>query len=253
MLKEIAKPEARFTICGRDSYPASPRNNHSADISSLPLAAASRSLLHLDLLLSERVVDLDAVINVIKSDIGLVVQLLRLASKTADWRSNNAMSISHWVVTAGRSGLRTLIRQTASFSSGSCNRSQNLMRERFWQHARLTGLIAEDLARHTTDSLNDEALLATMMYQLVDLAQLLGWNAGMKTGELRQFASQTATAWNLPGELVEVVRGERNLCSTTKAAALLDLACAANIWACRLESLAAHECGMQLPTTISIE
>jgi HD-like signal output (HDOD) protein len=253
VLKEIAKPEARFTICRCESHSASPRGNHPAGVSSLPIAAAPRSLLQLDLLLSERVIDLDSVVNVIKSDIGLVVQLLRLASKTADWRGKNAMSISHWVVAAGSSGLRTLICQTASLTSGSCNRSQSLVRERFWQHARLTGLIAEDLGRHTPDSMNDEPLLATMMYQLSDLAQLLGWNAGMKTRELRQLAAQTATTWNLPAELVEVVRGERDLCSTAKTAALLDLARAANTWACRLESLAAHECGMQLSRTVAIE
>jgi HD-like signal output (HDOD) protein len=206
------------------------------------MPAAPSALLQLELALKGGACDLEAATSAIKSDIGLTVHLLCLCAEYTDDSSDRLPPISDLVVQAGCDRLRELVESMVSLPSYAQNRSHASGCARFWEHARLTATVAEDLSRQTTDVLCDEAFLAGALYQLGDLASLLGWNvAALGTRDVRERVSEMAREWGLPNILVEVIRGEKSLCSSAKARVLLDLALTASNWADRLESLAARE------------
>lgn len=200
-----------------------------------------KSLLHLELLLSEGVVDLGTAANIIRGDLGLTIELLRLATREIDGWSDSGMSVSGLVVLAGVERLRALVRNTASIASCARSDSHCLACERFWRHASLTALVAEDLAGQTSDVPRDEAFLAGMFYHLGDLPLVLDWDvAGEETRDLRNVVSDMAKAWNLPTTLVDVIRQEKAFSSTARSDLLLDLASTASNWAYRFEFLTAR-------------
>jgi HD-like signal output (HDOD) protein len=220
-----------------------------------PLVPATPSaLFQLKLALSGGVCDLEAATTAIKSDIGLTVHLLCLCAGDIDDSCDRLPPISELVVHAGHDRLQELVETTASLPACAQDRSHVSSYVRFWEHARLTAMVAEDLSRQTTDLFYDEGFLAGVLYQLGDLASLLGWEvAELGTRDVRERASETAREWGLPNILVEVARGEKSLCSSAKARVLLDLADTASGWANRLESLAARELSSSPVQVLSVQ
>jgi HD-like signal output (HDOD) protein len=203
----------------------------------MPLA-----LLRLELCLSAPVADLQDITNIIKSDIGLTVQLLRVAAREIEESPDRVVTISAIVVQVGVERLRALVARTRPlpvyFRShtglGEC--------ERFWTHSRLTALVAEDLAGQSSEVSPEEAYLAGLLYHVGDLPWLLGWaTTGLVTANSCPINYRMAEAWRFPRALADVINSDPKACCTRESRALLNIVEAADNWASRLECLAVCE------------
>jgi HD-like signal output (HDOD) protein len=199
------------------------------------------SLLQAQLCLSASVVDLLAVTNIVRSDLGLTIQLLRLAALETE-QSAGTTAISEMVVRAGIEKLQALVAQTQGFP-GTFGRSAGLSAcERFWTHSRLIALIAEELAEQSSEVNPEEAYLAGLLCHVSHLPSILGWRAARpRFGESRHIGYRVAKAWGFPSILANLIGSYDKANRTRESNALLDLVEAADKWAARLESLAARE------------
>jgi HD-like signal output (HDOD) protein len=211
---------------------------------SLPatIPAMPKSLLQLQLLLSEDTLHLASIAGTIRSDIGLSLALLRLAAAEIDGCTERVLPVSDLIVLVGIQRIRTMVEECVSVTSGAGHNSSFAACERFWMHSRLTAHVAEELAGQVSDSSNEEAFFAGLFYQLSAIPLDLHWNRGATpTRDAGELAYELAVQWNLPPILADVIRGRRDLCRSSRARALFDLASAASTWAYRLEFLAARE------------
>jgi HD-like signal output (HDOD) protein len=212
-----------FPLPGESEFPGPPALPH--------------ALLRLELSLSPLVINLQDVTNIIKSDVGLTVQLLRLAARQSESSRSETSSINiinETAIQVGVDGLRALVAQTKPVPD-------NISRacERFWTHSRLIALIAAEIAGQSTEITAEEAYLAGLLCHLGDLPSILGW-AGSGKATSRHNGYRMAKAWEFPNALTEVIGGYGEVCPTPESCALLDLAEAADNWASRLEFLAAR-------------
>ena len=204
--------------------------------------AMPNALLRLDLWLSEFVADLQDITNIVRSDIGLTAQVLRLAALEIEESGGRTLEIGEIVVLVGVERLKALVDATnslrepfrASAASNAC--------ERFWTHSRLTALVAQELACQSCGVSAEQAYLAGLLCRLGDLPALLGWEIKEAPGlDSRNIGGRMAQAWGFPRDLVDVIGGDREACRSENSAAILAIVADADTWASRLEFLAARE------------
>ena len=196
------------------------------------------ALLRLELALSGFVTDLQEISNIVRGDIGLAIQLLRLAAREIPEAAGTMVTIGEMVIHLGVEKLTTLVARTEvlprHLSPSDLSRC-----ERFWMHSRLTALIAEELAGRSTEVRPQDAQLAGLLCHLGDLPQLLGWPAASASAaDSRNRGYRMAHAWEFPRALADVIGSDRELCLTAESRSLLDLVTVADTWAYRLEFLA---------------
>lgn len=227
-----------FLLPGEAEYPSPP---------ALPAA-----LLRLELALSEFVTDLQEIGNIVGGDIGLTIQLLRLAAREIPESVGTMATIGEMVIYLGVEKLATLVARTEA-PPHHLSHSDLSLCERFWMHSRLTALIAEELAGQSTDVCPQHAHLAGLLCHLGDLPQLLGWPAASSSAvDSRNRGYRIAHAWAFPRALADVIGGDRELCFTAESRALLDIVTVADSWAYRLEFLAIRESERPNPGLLSI-
>ena len=217
-----------FPLLGEAKFPSPP--------------ALASTLLQLEACLTAPVSNLHDITAVIRNDVGLTVQLLRLAAReVAEW-PEKITPISEIVVHLGLDKLRALVDQTATLPNQFGGNNTYSACERFWMHARLTALVAEERVSPSCGVTSEEAYLAGLLRHLGDLPSLLGWAAGTSiAANSAVLGWQMARAWGFPGTLVDVISGEHGMCRSRESHILLDAAADAEIWASRLEFLAARE------------
>jgi HD-like signal output (HDOD) protein len=204
--------------------------------------AMPNALLRLELCLSAPVVDLQDIANIVRSDVGLTVQLLRLAARETEPSPGMISPASEIAIQVGVDGLKELAAQTKPLPDHLRSHAGLSACERVWTHSRLTALIAEDLTGQCSEVSSEEAYLAGLLHHVGDLPSILGWaNAGSGPADFHPIGYRMAKAWELPDALADVIGGNREVCSTRKSHALLDIVETADNWAARLESLAARE------------
>ncbi len=217
-----------FSLPGEAEFPSPPALTH--------------SLFHLELRLSDSLCDLQAITRIIRNDVGLTAQLLRLAARTIEASPSKISAVSEIVVDAGVQNVAALVAHTRSLPDRLTRHAGGNTAERFWMHARLTALIAEELAGQSSKVVQEEAYLAGLLFRLGDLPSVLGWEAtGSTAANSREIGVRMAKAWGFPRPLTDVIGGDRDICGAHGSLALLDIATDADIWAFRLESLAEHE------------
>jgi len=201
----------------------------------LPPAMPDAVLL-LRLLSSSHIADLHAITDVIRNDVGLTVQLLRLAAIERTGRTLSMLNIGDLVVQVGLEKLKDLAAQTKLNPLPPQNAAPQA-RERFWTHARLTARICEELAGETTAAGREAAYIAGLLRHLGALPALLGWELPASTsGSSGELGYRLANAWHLPPVLADVIRGDDKACTSQKAYALLRLVNVADERAARWES-----------------
>jgi HD-like signal output (HDOD) protein len=211
-----------------------------ADVPDLP--AMPGALLQLELCLSATPVDLQDATNIIKGDIGLTVQLLRLVISETENPPDEIQAISNVVVQVGIEKLRALAAQTKRLPDRRAGAEGTSAIERFWTHSRLTALLAEELASQSPEVAPDEAYLAGLLCHLGDVPSVLGWlDASSDPADSRHIGYKLAKAWSLPRVLTDVIGGYGEVSRTRESRALLDIAEAADNWALRLEFLVARD------------
>ena len=210
--------------------------------------ASPQALLQLELSLSAFVADLQEVTNIIRSDIGLSAQLLRLATKENGGLSDKIVAISEIVVNVGVEKLQALVARTETLQADCSTHPELGACERFWMHARLTALVAEEIAGQSSDIHTENAYLAGLLCHIGELPSLLGRALpGSDAPDTRQVGYRMASAWGFPCDLADVIGGQREACRTPESRALLEIVIAADLWAFRLESLVASESGRSKP------
>src|SRR5271165_1870508 len=171
--------------------------------------AIPSALLRLDLWLAEFVADLADITSIIRSDIGLTVQVLRLAAHEIEKSPRRVVPIGEIVVDVGVEKLRTLLAGTGILPDRGGNNPGASVCERFWAHSRLTALVAEELARQSSTVSSEEAYLAGLLCQLSELPSLLGWVTTLSDGhDSRQIGRRMAQSWGFPRDLVDVIGGD---------------------------------------------
>jgi len=204
--------------------------------------AMANALLRLELSLSAFVADLQEITNIIRSDIGLTAQLLRLAAREIEESPDRVVTISEIVVHVGVEKLRALVAGTMTLPDHFKSHARTTARERLWMHSRLTALVAEELAGESSEVRPEEAHLVGLLSHLGDLPSLLGWTpTGPDAADHHLIGYRMAKAWGFSRTLADVIGGDREVCLTRKSRALLELVTVADIWASRLEFLAARE------------
>lgn len=211
-----------------------------AQFSSPP--ALPNALLQLELRLSAPVADLQDITHILRSDIGLTAQLLRLAAREIEEAPHKIFTVSEIVIHVGVEKLRALATRTKTPPNHFRSHARSSECERFWMHSRLTALIAEELASQSSEVRPEDAYLAGLLCHVGDLASLLGWaTTGSNGTNSRQIGYRMASAWGFPRALTDVIAGDREVCLTRESRALLDIVTDADTWASRLEFLAARE------------
>jgi HD-like signal output (HDOD) protein len=206
------------------------------------LPALPRTLLRLEWALSATVANLQDITNIIRSDVGLTAQLLRLAARETDGAREEIVAINDIVVNVGLEKLRILAAGTDALPADQSSRSGLSARERFWMHSRLTALVAEELAGRSSEVRPHDAYLGGLLCHLGDLPPLLDpLSPDSDATVARQIGYRMANAWGFPHDLADVIGGDREVCLSRASRVLLDIVTAADIWAFRLELLAARE------------
>jgi HD-like signal output (HDOD) protein len=213
----------------------------------LPLPPAMPdAVLLLRLLLCSQVADLHAITDVIRNDVGLTVQLLRLAAMERSGRPTSVLSLGDLVVQIGVEKLKGLAAETRLNPLHPQNAAPQA-RERFWTHSRLTARISEELAGEATAAGREAAYVAGLLRHLGALPALLGWELpGWTPGSLGEIGYRMAKAWHLPPVLADVIRGDDRACTSQKAYSLLRLVNMADERAVRWESA-----GTSMPSTFA--
>jgi HD-like signal output (HDOD) protein len=200
------------------------------------------AVLQLDLWLSAFVADLQHITNIIRSDIGLTAQLLRLAAGTNGVSTGRIVAISDIVVDIGVEKLRALVAGTRTLPNRIGSQEGSTACDRFWAHSRLTALIAEELACQSFEVNPEEAYLSGLLCQVGELPSLLHWDTTYSnTEDSRDLGRQIAKAWGFPRDVVDVIGADREMCRTRESLTLLDIVTDASVWASRLECLAERE------------
>lgn len=197
------------------------------------------TLLQMDDCLSASVCDLASVTNIIRSDVGLTAQLLRLAASDIESSPEEMIPLSEIVVHVGAGLLKEILKRTPTLANVSLKDGACSAYERCGMHSRLAALVAEERARSYGVS-PEEAYLAGLLQNLGEL-ELLRDATRNDTTDSRAIGGQMARAWGFPKTLVDVITGDRGACRSRQSRALLDIAADADVWASRLEFLAARE------------
>jgi len=192
-------------------------------------------LLFFEMLLSAQVIDLRTITQVIRTDVGLTVQLLRLAAEESKGGASAVVDIEDLVVLLGIDRLKSVLDRVTVLSGHPRGEAGLNTYGRFCMHARLTALIAEELAAETATVRQEDAYLAGLLRHVGAIPFVLGWKIpeveGIDTGEVGDYLARN---WRLPAVLVDIIRGNRELCAPS-ALALFDVVNTADQHAFRLE------------------
>ena len=192
------------------------------------------SLLLLQVLLSGPVVNVQTAAEAIRNDVGLTIRFLQFIGSQANPAE---VSISKHLVLTGISRLRALTANTEIIARHPKGRAGLRMCERFWAHARLTALMAEELAQKQRTVDSEQAYLAGLLFRIGELPEVLGWeNHDFLTGSDSYRGYALAVRWNLPLVLREVIRADEETCSA-EACELLRCVKAADQQALHIENL----------------
>ncbi|MFY9646862.1 MAG: HDOD domain-containing protein [Terriglobales bacterium] len=250
MLAKQTKQKSRLALVNRQSYlnaPVSASFTPEGETQLLCPPAMPAALLRLELSLSASVADLQDITDIIRSDIGLTVQLLRLANRESTYSPEIIPSISEIVIEAGVEALRELSARIEALTLDSTDEFDDY--ERLSLHSRLTALIAEDLAARSPGVDPEAAYLAGLLSHIGDLSSILNPStASSRATNFLPIGYRIAAAWDLPAPLVEVIGGDRDACGTHESRVLIDIVEAADHWASRLEFLALCEYGASQPS-----
>lgn len=153
----------------------------------MPTMASTR--LRMELLLQDSSVDLKAMSEVILSDAGATLQILRLIGEEYPDEKDRPTRIEDCIVSLNRDRWYGVVCASGLLHGGP------LMTE--WQHCRRVAEYARELA-HLIDGISPEqAYLVGLLYQLGRFPDLLGWNRAEKISEVPVVADSSGEHWAL--------------------------------------------------------
>ncbi|HXW90269.1 MAG TPA: HDOD domain-containing protein [Terriglobales bacterium] len=182
------------------------------------------AVLLLELRLASNVADLNAVTGLIRKDVGLTVELLRLAFGEPRRRRASSWSVAELAVDLGLEKLRAMAAGTTLLACQAPGKAAFQACQAFWRRARQTAQIAEELAGGQSATIQETAYVAGLLCHVGMLPRLLGWPvSGIDSADPAEVGFHMTKAWNFPALLVEVIRGDGEACTSPQARSLLQL------------------------------
>lgn len=167
-----------------------------------PIPAMAATMLQLELLLQDAPVDLKAMADVILSDAGATLQILRLIGEEFPDEKDRPTRIEDCIASLDAQAWYKAIRQQGATPD------RRLLAE--WQGCRRVGEYARELARHCDGISPDEAYVVGLLHRLGEFPQLLGWSQVVSTAtEHYALGAMLAVFWQLPGFLVQAIREQQ--------------------------------------------
>jgi len=138
------------------------------------LPVLPETLLFLDLMLQEPCINLREMSQLVLSDLGATVQIMRLAGREYGYAEGRPVRIEDCIADLGLAEcLEAVARKTLPRDDSAHDIAE------LWAHAREIAHQARMIAEDTVDANPDEAYLAGLLHVIGLLPQLLGWR---KTG-----------------------------------------------------------------------
>jgi len=198
--KPVRRAEAGSTVQELQPFELYPAQ----DLPGVPVLA--ETILRLDLLVQERSIDLQAMADVVLSDLGATVTVLRLAAEEHGDAPNRPTRIADCIAELG-----AVACMDAIAALPVARDSRYLAITETWTHAREVAQQARLVAEDTPDVNPDEAHLVGLLHAIGLLPPVLGpaW-AGLG-GSRKSFSAalaglQMAKQWSLPQSVVDYFR-----------------------------------------------
>jgi HD-like signal output (HDOD) protein len=217
-------PRQCFPVC----YPRTEGEAwHNTEFPLPPAMPGAVALLQLKL--ASNVADLDAITRLIRTDVGLTAQLLRLAFGQPSRHGSGHLGVGEVVVHLGLEKLRAMAAGTRLLA---CQPGGNRLFEAckdFWMRARRTAHIAEELAAGTSARMRETAYVAGLLCHIGKLPALLDWKVpGIESVHPAKIGLRMAKAWHFPSILAEIIRRDEPACTSFATRRLLRLINAAD-------------------------
>lgn len=195
--------------CSPVSLPASD------PLPSLPIMCATR--LQLELLLKDSVIDLKSVTDVVLTDAGATLQILRLIGEEFPSEDDRPTRIEDCIVSLSLARCYQAICASKGPNSGPHVAE--------WQHCRRLAECARELARTLDGFVPEEAYLAGLLCRLGRFPHLLGWkHESSLPAESDSLGVMLACHWNLPSCVVSAIRDQQESEGSSKWKGILTLA-----------------------------
>jgi HD-like signal output (HDOD) protein len=188
------------------------------------LPAMAKSAVLLQMLLAANVVDLQAITAVIRDDVGLTTQLLRLALRASPQFPRKPLKVEELIVHLGLQTLRAMAAETKLLGCQPGDDFDLKACSAFWAQARRTAHTAEQVAAEISPADREFAYLAGLLRRLGSIPALLGWRIpAFDLASPAEIGWRMAKSWNFPQVLVEVIRGDEPACRSRQSRWLLRL------------------------------
>jgi hypothetical protein len=160
------------------------------------------TLLRLELEAQERCVDLRGMSEVVLSDLGATVQILRLSALEC---SNTEHRLTRIEDCISDLGLSACLQAVSAETVARDHRYQAIAET--WAHSREIAQYSRLAAEDTADVNPDEAYLVGLLHTIGLLPHVLGWSGGVSRSMDAAYAGfQMARQWSLPQFAVEYFR-----------------------------------------------
>lgn len=192
-------------LCNQDlapqqSFERAPKpRNLQKELKRLPtVPAMARSLVWLELMLREPVVDLAAVCELIRADLGLTLHTLRLAGEELHGKPRR---IEDCVIHLGKT---PLLLSPAPIKHGAVANWEAF--DELWKHARTVARWAEHLAFNLGGIDPEKAYLVGLLHDIGRLPELLNWPITADLSDRVGLGCAMAEAWQFPYFVQEGIR-----------------------------------------------
>jgi HD-like signal output (HDOD) protein len=176
-----------------------------------------RTRLQLELLLQESPLDLGAVSNVILSDPGATLQMLRLVGEEFPDSEDRPTRMEDCIASLNRDAWQDVV------CASTIPQNSTLVEE--WTRVREVARCARGLAQCVDGFLPEQAYLVGLLYDLGRFPALLGWSLGGETSaEQRSIALMLSDHWNLPEFVLVAIREQQDSGVTSRWGVLIHFA-----------------------------
>lgn len=205
-----------------------------------PAMPGAVALLQLEL--ASNVADLEAITSLIRNDVGLTTELLRLAFEQPARHRTGHLGVGELVVHLGTEKLRAMAAETRVLVCRPVGNRRFEACKEFWMRARRTAHIAEELAAGTSARIRETAFVAGLLRHVGELPALLDWKVpGIESIHPAKIGFRMAKAWHFPSILAEIIGGDEPACTSFAARRLLRLVNAADRLASSARSVTSAE------------
>jgi len=163
-----------------------------------PLPVLPATKLQLDLLVSAPACDLQLLTEVVLSDVGATLQILRTSAQLRAGSDRRSGRLDDCVLHLGRSGLR----RTFTLTLPPPQEPRVRAARQLWQRGQLTASLARIMAGRFARISPEQAHLAGLLHEIGRLPALLGWRVpGLDLGDAAAVGRALLREWQLPAYL----------------------------------------------------